>query len=378
MADPIDLALYTVGWIAPMALELAPAVALLDEYVKIPIPEDGTLYHAGRVVDHHVVMVVCPRTGTSPASATVANLCRSFPNIKHVLVVGIAGGIPRYGVDDQEQVVLGDIIVGVPQNRDGGVAHYEFGAWDGNGNLSVRGHMLHPSRDLLIALNNLRNAHMQKGGSKISQFLGELRNRLADNEVLHFQDPGPEHDHCFNDDYAHSDRARSCQMACDFTRSIRREERGQGAMREADNPRVHYGTIGSANTLIISSTKRNELSSRHNIICFEMESAGVMSEQQGLVIRGISDYADSHKNKRWQKYAAATAASCAKELLLFLPKARLAPREVSDLAIYKQGERRALNSIRGGVHQVISTGSGNHIVCRDFPKDSSFLLSMKT
>lgn len=38
-----------------------------------------------------------------------------------------------------------------------------------------------------------------------------------------------------------------------------------------------------------------------------------------LVIRGICDYADSHKNKAWQPYAAATAASCVKELLLLMP-----------------------------------------------------------
>jgi nucleoside phosphorylase len=34
-----------------------------------------------------------------------------------------------------------------------------------------------------------------------------------------------------------------------------------------------------------------------------------------LVIRGICDYADSHKNKRWQLYAAGTAAAYAKEVL---------------------------------------------------------------
>ena len=34
-----------------------------------------------------------------------------------------------------------------------------------------------------------------------------------------------------------------------------------------------------------------------------------------LVIRGICDYSDTHKNKAWQPYAAATAAAYAKELL---------------------------------------------------------------
>jgi nucleoside phosphorylase len=39
-----------------------------------------------------------------------------------------------------------------------------------------------------------------------------------------------------------------------------------------------------------------------------------------LVIRGICDYADSHKNKAWQGYAAATAAAYAKDLVLVIPE----------------------------------------------------------
>jgi hypothetical protein len=46
-----------------------------------------------------------------------------------------------------------------------------------------------------------------------------------------------------------------------------------------------------------------------------MEAAGVMDETRCLVIRGIADYSDSHKNQFWQDYAAATAASFAREFL---------------------------------------------------------------
>jgi hypothetical protein len=44
----------------------------------------------------------------------------------------------------------------------------------------------------------------------------------------------------------------------------------------------------------------------------------------GLVIKGICDYADSHKNKRWQPYAAGTAAAYAKELLSAISAAEVA------------------------------------------------------
>jgi hypothetical protein len=55
------------------------------------------------------------------------------------------------------------------------------------------------------------------------------------------------------------------------------------------------------------------------MLCVEMEAAGLMDELSCLVICGICDYADSHKNKRWQPYAAATAAAYAKELLSIIP-----------------------------------------------------------
>jgi nucleoside phosphorylase len=55
------------------------------------------------------------------------------------------------------------------------------------------------------------------------------------------------------------------------------------------------------------------------VLCFEMEAAGLMTNFPCLVIRGICDYADSHKNKTWQVYAAGTAAACGKEVLSVIP-----------------------------------------------------------
>jgi len=50
-----------------------------------------------------------------------------------------------------------------------------------------------------------------------------------------------------------------------------------------------------------------------------MEAAGLMDEFSCLVIRGICDYADLHKNKRWQPYAAATAARVRQRITLHHP-----------------------------------------------------------
>ncbi|KAL5625825.1 hypothetical protein FOBRF1_000168 [Fusarium oxysporum] len=78
---------------------------------------------------------------------------------------------------------------------------------------------------------------------------------------------------------------------------------------------AHYGTIASGNTLMKDAFKRDELASKANILCFEMEAAGLMDGFRCLVIRGICDYSDSHKNDSWQGYAAMTAAVYAKQIL---------------------------------------------------------------
>jgi nucleoside phosphorylase len=65
-------------------------------------------------------------------------------------------------------------------------------------------------------------------------------------------------------------------------------------------------------------TTRDEIAKKEDVICFEMEAAGLMDNFRCLVIRGICDYADSHKNKIWQPYAAATAAAFARALLGFV------------------------------------------------------------
>lgn len=52
-----------------------------------------------------------------------------------------------------------------------------------------------------------------------------------------------------------------------------------------------------------------------NVLCFEMEAAGLMNHFPTLVIRGISDYSDSHKNNEWHRFAALAAAAYAREIL---------------------------------------------------------------
>jgi hypothetical protein len=101
---------------------------------------------------------------------------------------------------------------------------------------------------------------------------------------------------------------------------------------------VHYGTIASGNQVMRDGVTRDRVSSElGGVLCFEMEAAGLMNNFPCLVIRGICDYADSHKNKRWQPYAAMTAAACAKELLSVIPSAEIVKTDTMQISMSSAG-----------------------------------------
>ena len=108
------------------------------------------------------------------------------------------------------------------------------------------------------------------------------------------------------------DDGRSCEEVCTTQPSsiIQRSARGE----EDNDPAIFYGVIASANQLMKDANVRDTLA-KDGILCFEMEAAGLMNNFPCLVIRGICDYSDSHKNKEWQGYAAMTAAAYTKDLL---------------------------------------------------------------
>lgn len=102
-----------------------------------------------------------------------------------------------------------------------------------------------------------------------------------------------------------------------------------------------------------------------DILCFEMEAAGLMTEFSCIVIRGISDYADSHKNDNWQHYAAATAAACTKELLSYIdPEVASAVPVPSIDAASNRNNGLATRHIFHG-KGVQNSGSGNFSVGKD-------------
>ena len=158
----------------------------------------------------------------------------------------------------------------------------------------------------MTGVSRLRSLHLRKGSAIREHVNSMLELNPAMQQNFSYQNP--EDDQLFQADYDHIESGKDCK-SCDQERLIQRKP------RPTNVPVVHYGLIGSANRVMRHGITREKLRQERNIICFEMEAAGLMDNCPCLVIRGICDYSDTHRNKNWQPYAAAAAAAYAKELL---------------------------------------------------------------
>lgn len=126
-----------------------------------------------------------------------------------------------------------------------------------------------------------------------------------------FGRPQASSDMLFRPSVIHDEGGCAARCAKNESSLIPRSERTE----DEDDPAIHYGLIASANQVMKDALIRDKLSAEKDVLCFEMEAAGLMNNFPCLVIRGICDYSDSHKNKEWQGFAAMAAAAYAKDLL---------------------------------------------------------------
>jgi nucleoside phosphorylase len=297
---------YTVACICPMAVVSAMEAMLDEEHRSLPTSRDKNTYTLGRMGEHNVVIAIMPEIGNNNAAIVATQLLNDFTSIRFGLLVGIGGGIPD---DDDYDIRLGDVVVSKPTSTFGGVVQLDSGKILPDGQFIQTGTLGRPPTMLLSYAQRLEAQHMRRS-NQISNYLSKMLDSypyMKEDYVY----PGMEHDQLFEATYHHRD-GKTCRQ-CDRSNVVERHPRMNSA------PRIHYGTIGTSNSLIKDGITRDRLRYDLGILCVEMEAGSIMNHFPCLVICGICDYADSHKNKRWQPYAAATAAAYAKELLSIIP-----------------------------------------------------------
>jgi nucleoside phosphorylase len=319
MPDPAD---YVVGWICAIATEYVAAQELLDEEHEGPnfvSPNDTNDYTLGKMGKHNVVIAVLPdgEYGTASAASVATNMLNSFPNVRIGLMVGIGGGVPS----KKHDVRLGDVVVSAPREGEGGVFQYDFGkSIQGQGFQNTR-FLNQPPTSLRTAITGIQTQYERKGHQ-----LEETINSILDNNARlrrKYERPEPITDRLFQPGVIHGSVCGATFCAGDSSNLVSRSERPA----YEDNPVIHYGLIASANQLMKDALVRDSLAAEKDVLCFEMEAAGLMNHFPCLVIRGICDYSDSHKNKEWQRYASMVAAAYTKDLLSRIPPNKVESEE---------------------------------------------------
>ena len=336
---PPPVEAYQVGVVCSLPKEMTAARAMLDEEhepLKITDAQDTISYVLGRVHGHNLVIACLPAGvyGTNAAATVANNMLRTFPEIRFGLMVGIGGGIPNLA--KKIDIRLGDVVVSQPDGTYGGVVQYDLGKNLGKEKFERKGSLDKPPTVLLTALASIQS---RPGNSRrrVSENVSVMIQKpdLADENYMF---PGVDQDHLY---CTWCDRSQLplwwwmiwwvlfslsplwlCSV-CDNGKIPRPPGRR--------NPQIQYGIIASGNLLIKNAAERDRLCNEFGAKCVEMEAAGLMNEFPCLIIRGICDYAYSHKNDVWQKYAAVTAAAFAKELLSTVsPTAVHATRHATD------------------------------------------------
>ncbi|KAF5122380.1 hypothetical protein E5D57_012857 [Metarhizium anisopliae] len=288
---------------------------------------DTNTYITGHLGSHNVVLAIPPAMGTTNATATAACLRSSFPRLKLTLIIGVCGGVPKINGSD---VFLGDVVISKT------IVQYDYGRQYpghfavkktiddslGRANKDIRG---------LLASVETEFGHERLQGKAVVYLKSLQETAIRKRRRAKYHYPGMTGDKLFLPNYRHlhqkscdtcRDRSThicepatkaSCEdLDCNDAYLVKRERLNAGS---SPDPVIFIGCLGSGNTVMKSGKDRDRISAEHGIIAFEMEGAGVWDEMPCIVIKGICDYSDSHKNKAWQDYAAATAAAAARALL---------------------------------------------------------------
>lgn len=291
-------------------------------------------YTTGRMGNYSVVLALLPQMGNAGAASAAASMRSSYTGVRLALLTGVCGSVPR--VDQHEEIFLGDVIISKT------VSQYDIG-WHypdrfvrkntvednlGRANKDIRG--------LITIFETDRGIDQLEEGT--AHFLQRLQGNAAQRRRRGKYDyPGIAEDNLFEPTHRHKHhKAPTCicrhcvedsdsvcekalsspckDLGCDDEQHIARR-RLHDSNSDTPQPTVHVGAVASGDKVIKSAAERDRLSREAGVIAFETEGAGIWDEVPCIVVKGVRDYADSHKHPGWQNYAAAAAAAASRAIL---------------------------------------------------------------
>lgn len=374
---PRDLHGFEIAIFCALRLEADAMIALFDDiweqegqYKKGT--GDTNTYTFGRIHEHPVVLVHMPRMGKASASSVAASLRSSFPYIRVGFLVGICGGVPFSGCGKQE-IILGDVLISTH------IVPFDFGRLYPHTFLhknSLLDNLGRPSPEIGGFLSKLQGQAAQTGVKDsmradltLSEYPGTGKDKLFEAGYIHkhadttMRTVCAQCTHSKDDVCAEALNSSCADLGCDLSRLVPRARiqtmNMKGYSASSYCPAIHFGGLASGDQVIKSAFHRDHIAKQEGVIGFEMEGAGLWDTIPTIVVKGVCDYADSHKGKDWQTYAAAAAAACAKGILNIW---RGSARQMEDRSDEKQ-------SAPSPTHQIFS---GNFTAGRNIYNGGTF------
>jgi ankyrin repeat protein/nucleoside phosphorylase len=310
----LPMSQYTIAWICTSGLYLDVAKKMLDEvHAKPPTGAiDAKIYVLGSIGPHNVV-IACP-VMSSQLRDLPGRLPGLFRTIKLVLILGSGGGIPSPTHD----IRLGDVVVGTRREV--------YSASDTEHLAPLAASVVGAFRARYESSNGREFESILDSQSKKHPDYKHpnLRDRLFRATYSHLVSGGAPSSMVADSRPANSDpfssggnmpgEASNCDH-CDESQTVLR------SVRTTQVPMVYFGGILSGPIIIKDAVLRDELAKNSSKICVDHWEAGKSSGIPWIHIRGICDYSDTHGNRGWQRFAALSAASLAKDLMADVPVA---------------------------------------------------------
>lgn len=367
LSQPTSRDEFEIAIVCTRALEYDAVCLLLDGFWDIDGDPFGrargdlNTYTTGYMGRYNIVVVLLCNSGKATAAGTAASLRSSYPCIKLLLLTGICEGVPDA---NGEELLLGDVVISET------VIQYDFNSpfnhtlkrrntledRQGRANNNIRNFIANFKTEMgLRRLVEKATLHLEQIQSLVSEAKYRQRHKGAT-----YMYPGFETDILFESTHCHRHyNSSQCVCAdynpeedlhavCDEARNLDCEQTGCGLgtlkhrdrlhqksllekggnLKAAQIPSIFFGRFGSGDMAFNSGVHRDSLAKTHGIIAFEMEGAGIWDELPCIIVKGVSDYGDGHKTRKWaewQNFAAATSASVARALIERYPQTDKSP-----------------------------------------------------
>ncbi|XP_037725387.1 uncharacterized protein LOC119556952 isoform X4 [Drosophila subpulchrella] len=304
----------TIAIITAQYCEKLAVDAMLENketFVRYTTVGESNVYTLGNIGAHRIVSTKLPSVGSNREAMTATGntttrLLGTFQKVDFVFIVGVAGGVPHY-TDYKKHVRLGDVVISYVDKQRALISNskekpyvYLYKSGD-----DVKTYF--PVNDSLQQIAESLQANMQVK-RPWEDYLNQAQQALAQKTEADFNRPDARTDKLFMNIGNNEVIEVAHPIAADEVDGVNRL-------------RLHLGPIGSGRDLVRSDELRTQFARKYGLLATDVEMSSVLDSIIGncresfILVKGIADYKDGTSTRKWQNFAAISAASVVKSVI---------------------------------------------------------------